>query len=243
MSSCQAWWSRSNNCHFLSCPNSRQFWMNPALFKCKVNDGTFNVFDGHWWFTDSQHTRTFTWCRAYPASEFCTRHKKQNGWKFWTSEYTQKNIIYKLICFRKVPYCGIFITWEVVCLQQLVQSLFPTVVEHKIIPLWNDVAKRASMRALTKRNTTLHASCSLHTQPLANMSKIIDFYPVFETLLCRTIHPCLSLVLNKAPAERCNKSPFTDVINTHVKTPTKYNHRYPHSRGVKRPSDSVILLL
>lgn len=107
MSSCQAWWSRSNNWHFLSCPNSRQFWMNPTLFKCKVNDGTFNVFDGHWWFTDSQHTCTFTWCRAYPPSEFCTRHMKQNGLKFWTSEYTKKNIIYKLLCFRKVPYCGI----------------------------------------------------------------------------------------------------------------------------------------
>jgi len=105
----------------------------------------------------------------------------------------------------KGTYCGTILlhcTWEVVCLQQLVQCLLPAVVEDKIIPFRDDVAKWAAMRALTEWNTTFHASCCLHTQSIPNMSKVIDFIPVFETFLCRTIHPRLSLVLNKTPAKR-----------------------------------------
>lgn len=99
--------------------------------------------------------------------------------------------------FKKVA-----ITWEVVCLQQLIQSFFPTVVEHKIVPLWDDVAKRTAMRALAKWNTAFHTPCCLYPQSLADVPKIIDFFPIFQSLLCKAIHPCLSLVLNKTPTHR-----------------------------------------
>lgn len=93
--------------------------------------------------------------------------------------------------------------WEVVRLQQLLECFFPIALEDEIVPFWNDVSERTSMRRLTERYSAVHASSGLNTKPFTDMFVIVDFIPIFQSSFGSSISHSFARILDE-PSENFN---------------------------------------
>src|SRR5205823_5521057 len=63
-------WTGTDHGYILTGTLGGRFGHDPVLLKALVDDGAFNVLDGHRRFVDAQNARAFARCGTDPAGEF-----------------------------------------------------------------------------------------------------------------------------------------------------------------------------
>ena len=85
---------------------------------------------------------------------------------------------------------------EIVRHEKAVQGILPLVLEHKVIPLGNDIGNRAAGIGLAERNAAVHATRRLVLQLLFRKTRR-NLLPILHSLARRTVGLRETLVLHK----------------------------------------------
>lgn len=67
--------SEKQNDDFPSSRTKKKFigsnlWNDPSLFKCMIDNRTFDILNRYWWLRNAKNTRSFAWSWTNTTSEF-----------------------------------------------------------------------------------------------------------------------------------------------------------------------------